>query len=194
MSEIVATYDPYTGMNADDRMAVMELKYSLMYERFAKKARLDYLRQVWRGLKVADLGYDIQHEVWQAEGVDAGTLQILSWLHSRLLDKMLVVLAEVKRVKRPKGEAMSGDVTPMMIARAREYPIENVLAAAGIAVGRNKMCLCQFHDDTNPSMSVGKYNRFNCFTCGEKGGVIDLYMRLAHKQLPEAVKFLAGGG
>ncbi len=47
--EVVATYDTRTGMNATDRIAIAEVKHEhIRDERWAKKARLDHLRQVWK--------------------------------------------------------------------------------------------------------------------------------------------------
>lgn len=41
----------------------------------------------------------------------------------------------------------------------------------GIAVTRNGMCCCPFHNDKNPSMKVDE--RYYCFGCGEKGDAVD---------------------
>lgn len=40
----------------------------------------------------------------------------------------------------------------------------------GLAVGRNGMACCPFHDDKHPSLKVDK--GFYCFGCGEKGDAI----------------------
>ncbi|MGV8906384.1 MAG: CHC2 zinc finger domain-containing protein [Acetobacterium sp.] len=56
----------------------------------------------------------------------------------------------------------------------------DILEAAekyGIEINRNKKALCIFHNDTKPSMSF-KHNRFFCFSCGEKGSLLDLVMKL----------------
>jgi len=38
---------------------------------------------------------------------------------------------------------------------------------------------CPFHDDRNPSASVKREtNRFNCFTCGVRGDIIDIVMQV----------------
>ena len=41
----------------------------------------------------------------------------------------------------------------------------------GLAVNRNGMARCPFHDDHTPSMKID--NRFHCFACGADGDVID---------------------
>ena len=46
----------------------------------------------------------------------------------------------------------------------------------GIAVGRDGMACCPFHDDRHPSMKVD--TRFHCFGCGADGDVIDFTARL----------------
>ena len=64
----------------------------------------------------------------------------------------------------------------------RDYPIEDVVAAAGIELrpaGHGFVGRCPFHDDTTPSMSVaGVPDRFTCFGCGAHGDVIDFVQRL----------------
>lgn len=46
----------------------------------------------------------------------------------------------------------------------------------GIAVNRQGMAKCPFHDDKHPSMKLDK--RFHCFGCGEDGDVIDFVGKL----------------
>jgi hypothetical protein len=52
----------------------------------------------------------------------------------------------------------------------------DVAVAEGFNPTRNKLICCPFHNDKHPSMKVDK--RFYCFTCGEKGDVIDFEGRL----------------
>ena len=76
----------------------------------------------------------------------------------------------------------------------RDYPIEDVVAAAGIELrpaGHGFVGRCPFHDDTTPSMSVaGVPDRFTCFGCGAHGDVIDFVQRLHHVTFIEAVHTL----
>jgi len=58
-----------------------------------------------------------------------------------------------------------------------------VLAHYSFDVKRNgqdqvKIC-CPFHDDTNPSCGLNTKKRvFNCFSCGEKGNILDFVARM----------------
>ncbi|MEP6650448.1 MAG: CHC2 zinc finger domain-containing protein, partial [Lapillicoccus sp.] len=76
----------------------------------------------------------------------------------------------------------------------RDYPIEDVVAAAGIELrpaGHGFVGHCPFHDDSTPSMSVaGVPDRFTCFGCGAHGDVIDFVQRLHHVTFIEAVHTL----
>ena len=52
----------------------------------------------------------------------------------------------------------------------------DVAVAEGFNPTRNKLICCPFHNDKHPSMKVDK--RFYCFSCGEKGDVIDFEGKL----------------
>jgi len=59
--------------------------------------------------------------------------------------------------------------------------------------GRNRMkCICPFHDDSDPSLSVSlntEIELFYCFGCGEKGSVIDFVMKFNNFNLTEAIGY-----
>ncbi len=189
--EIVATYDTRTGMNTTDRIAIAEFKHEHMCgERWVKKARLDHLRQVWKYLKINDLMFDIQAEAWQNMPVHPTHHQILARRHIRTLDKMIAVLREVRFIKRPVEKARDSDVTPTMRARAKEYPIEEILAEFGIEINCHNKFICPYHDDTRPSMSL-RNNRIKCFSCGRGDDAIGLYMELSGRSFHSAVRRLA---
>jgi hypothetical protein len=74
------------------------------------------------------------------------------------------------------------------------HPIDVYLRRAGIQVsdGEKPTCLCPFHDDHNPSMSIRLEKKdWRCWTCGIGGSVIDLHMRLKSLSIKEAIKDLA---
>lgn len=53
-------------------------------------------------------------------------------------------------------------------------------------------CLCPFHDDHTPSMSISKEKQiFKCFSCGEKGNVVHFIMKYHNISYIEAIKRLA---
>ncbi len=85
----------------------------------------------------------------------------------------------VQRGQKTKQEA----ITPDMIERAKEYPIDNLIdTRAGFA-------LCLFHEDRHPSMFV-KNNFAHCFSCGKTADTIDVYRKLHGATFPEAIRAL----
>ena len=74
-------------------------------------------------------------------------------------------------------------VTPEMIERAKEYPIENIVEV------RRGMAPCLFHEDRNPSMYV-KNNFAHCFSCGKTADVIEVYQKIHGATFHVAVRAL----
>ena len=76
----------------------------------------------------------------------------------------------------------------------RERPLEEVVAAYGIALRRGGTgrywALCPFHQERTPSFCVDVRDpddpHFHCFSCSEHGEVIDLVMRLEGCSFSEA--------
>ena len=57
-----------------------------------------------------------------------------------------------------------------------------------IPKGKNYFCVCPFHDDHSPSMSVSPQKQiFRCFVCGETGNSISFLMRYLNISFVEAV-------
>ena len=77
------------------------------------------------------------------------------------------------------------------LQKLRDLPIVEVAGRLGLRVNSRGMCLCPFHDDHHPSMSLGRKNRFRCFVCDARGDVIDLVMRFLNKTFSEACRWLA---
>ena len=77
------------------------------------------------------------------------------------------------------------------IQKFQDLPIESVANALGLAVHHHK-ALCPFHDDSNPSLTFNRgKNRYRCFVCDARGGVIDLVMKYLNKNFLEACRWLA---
>ncbi|TQC51407.1 DNA primase [Mycoplasmopsis mucosicanis] len=58
--------------------------------------------------------------------------------------------------------------------------------------GQSYVCLCPFHDDSNPSMNVSPSKRiFKCFVCGEGGDVVRFVSKFQKISYPQALKMLA---
>ncbi len=60
-----------------------------------------------------------------------------------------------------------------------------------ISKGKNYFCVCPFHDDTNPSMSVSREKQiYTCFSCHATGNVFTFLMNYEHMDFKEVVKYL----
>lgn len=58
--------------------------------------------------------------------------------------------------------------------------------------GKNYFCVCPFHDDHSPSMSISKEKQiYKCFVCGETGNVITFVKDYLSISFLEAVEVLA---
>ena len=77
------------------------------------------------------------------------------------------------------------------IEKLRDLPIVGVAERLGLRVNSRRQCLCPFHDDHHPSMSLGRNNKYRCFVCGAHGDVIELVMRHLQKSFPDACRWLA---
>lgn len=82
----------------------------------------------------------------------------------------------------------------------RANPLPSVIARAGIGIKKNGgeyLCLCPFHNDKNPSMTVfnGRTGwNFMCFSCGATGDTVDFVREYyGYSNAAEAGKWLDGG-
>lgn len=58
--------------------------------------------------------------------------------------------------------------------------------------GKNYFCVCPFHDDTNPSMSISREKQiYTCFSCGASGNIFNFLMDYEHVSFKEALSILA---
>ena len=84
-------------------------------------------------------------------------------------------------------------IDPFTLQRLRDLPIEQVAERVGLHVERHKS-LCPFHDDHRPSLTFHtRSNTFRCFSCGARGGPIDLVMRRLQLGFPQACQWLMEG-
>ena len=61
-----------------------------------------------------------------------------------------------------------------------------------IPKGKNFFCVCPFHDDNNPSMSVSREKQiYRCFSCGATGNVFTFVKDYENVSFIEAVKMVA---
>ena len=60
-----------------------------------------------------------------------------------------------------------------------------------ITKGKNLFCVCPFHNDTNPSMSVSREKQiYRCWSCGESGNVFTFLMKYENIDFKEALRYL----
>jgi len=79
------------------------------------------------------------------------------------------------------------------IARAKEFPIEELYDGHLKHVYGRLQGLCPFHDEKTPSFSIfTNDNHFYCFGCHVWGDAIDFYMKKNNVPMVEAVKALNG--
>ena len=80
----------------------------------------------------------------------------------------------------------TGQVTDLMIERARAYPIARLIK---VKRGNRTNCISPDHDDKNPSMDI-RNNFCYCYACGFQADSIKTYQVLHHCTFPEAVRAL----
>jgi DNA primase len=58
--------------------------------------------------------------------------------------------------------------------------------------GKNFACICPFHQDSAPSMTISpEKGFFHCFGCGENGDVFSFLMKIERLEFPEVLRKLA---
>ena len=153
----------------------------------------EYLIQLWEALREAENAYDpiaLQMEVraWVQTIPDHKNIRINA-IREQLIDAKTnpqahdvdKLIMEVKYLKGTEEKA-----TPEMIARAKEYPLEQLLDTKG----KKGNISCPFHKDRTPSFQIKKNNTWTCYSCGEYGDSISLYQKLNNTSFLEAVRKL----
>lgn len=101
-------------------------------------------------------------------------------VHIQELELNLLKLTRDAKILEGKAEG----ITPEIIAKARAFPITDLLKS------RNGMALCPFHNDKTASMDIRK-NFYHCYGCGEQGDVLDFVMKTEHLSFKDAVNRLS---
>ena len=83
----------------------------------------------------------------------------------------------------------SGSRDLFSVVKSR-IPVREAAEHYGITPIRNRMALCPFHDDHNPSLLLTE-DHFYCFGCQASGDVIDFTARLFRLRPYEAARKLA---
>jgi DNA primase len=116
---------------------------------------------------------DLRAQLNKAEWKDKLPIQIEQDNYLQKKEKLKLYMKPMK-----KGE--------MNIAKAKEYPIDQLLEFRG------SHCCCIFHDERTPSMKYyPKTNRAHCFgACGKSFDSIDIYQQLNNVDFATAVQAL----
>jgi DNA primase len=95
---------------------------------------------------------------------------------------------------RPRPSRRFGDDAAVL---KRLYPIEDIVARAGVALHRSGPRLvgrCPFHDETSPSFTVyPAQGSYFCYGCGAGGDIFTFLMAHERCTFPEAMRRLIGG-
>lgn len=95
------------------------------------------------------------------------------------------LINEWKREMNPV--TMKNEVTPEMIERAKEYPVENL-----VDIPKNRAICCLWHDEKTPSLHLSRNNKLRCYgSCGKSFDSIDTYRQLHGATFHEAVRALS---
>lgn len=92
---------------------------------------------------------------------------------------------EILHLRAPgKKNGKGREITDDMIERARQFPYDQL-----IEVNRNRMAVCPFHGDKDPSFSI-KNNFGYCFGCQWRGDPIAFMMEKEGVKFADAVRRL----
>jgi phage/plasmid primase-like uncharacterized protein len=77
----------------------------------------------------------------------------------------------------------------------RDYPLEAIVGQVLRLkkAGGNKVAVCPFHPDKNPSLVLWPDQTYHCFGCGAHGDVIDFVAGTQNLSISEAIRHLTGG-
>lgn len=150
----------------------------------------DYITELSAALREAESSYDpvaVQKAVreWVETIPDKNNIRIEA-IKGQLIDAKTnpskhdvpKLLREVRILKGTETK-----VTPDMIARARAFPITDLIES------KRDTAICPFHNEKTPSLYL-KNNFYHCFGCGANGDTIDLVMHTKSFTFRQAVEYL----
>lgn len=71
----------------------------------------------------------------------------------------------------------------------KDAPIEEIISFYGVPIQGNK-CLCPFHNDTSPSMTINKKDNYvKCFACGEGANSVTFIQKYENKVNKNPISF-----
>jgi excinuclease UvrABC ATPase subunit len=153
-------------------------------EEWQRERRIDYLKTCMEDV-IFDTFYLMNDYEELQKGNDSYSRM---YVGSRIVEKVESILELQNNIihlrtpgrKNGKGRIITDD----MIERAREYPFDQL-----VEVTRNKMAVCPFHGDKDPSFSI-KNNYGWCFGCQWHGNAIDFVMERDGLKFADAVRRL----
>lgn len=104
-----------------------------------------------------------------------------------------VVVSLLETGKLPEREITepvrrNGEITDLMIERARAYPIEKLV---DVKRGGRINCINPAHEDRRPSMDI-RNGFVYCYSCHWSGDAIRVVMQIHNINFVEAVRYLNG--
>lgn len=148
---------------------------------FASEARVRYLKDEikwWNGhVKELDV---LEREMLRSDAA------CLTPIVEKKIDESKSKLHRYKTEKKAIMTGANGEITELMIANAREYPIEQI-----VPVGRSGRAKCVFHDGKDENMDIRKNYAF-CYVCNRSGDAIDVYRAVYGVGFKQAVQALSG--
>lgn len=163
------------------RESIKELKTEYP-EDFRRSARVEYLKGRMENL--IEKSFYLLADYERLTGTD--DIDSRLFVGAQLLGGIKTIgklQDEIIHIRKPRT-VRKDDITDEDIRRAREYPFDEL-----IEVNRNKMAVCPFHEDRDPSFSV-KNNYGYCFGCGWKGDTLAFLMAKEGINFIEAVRRL----
>lgn len=159
------------------KQSLREWRESEEMREFAKEARLRYLKEQER--LVLEMFRDNKTRYVEVMRTDPESFEIGFLLREA---KYLVKrLESIKKEREARESNRKDEVTPEMVDRAREYPIEQI-----VKLERNGRAKCVFHAGEDGNMDIRK-NFAHCYVCGTHGDPIDVYKAVYGVGFREAV-------
>jgi hypothetical protein len=126
-----------------------------------------------------------EFDFWLDTDVDPMTWDVLC---KPSIEAILKDLYQLKKDLYFKNKPVSkDDITPDMIAQAKEYPVTSLVAFKG----KVAHCINPNHTDKRPSMYLSpRINKATCGGCNKRFDAIDIVMTLEGLSWPDAVRKL----
>lgn len=159
------------------KQSLREWRESPEMAEFAKEARLRYLKEQEK--MVLKLFRDNKARYVELMRDDPENIEV-----GFLVDeakRFVKQLESFKKEREARESNRKDEITPEMVDRAREYPIEQIVPKE-----RNGRAKCVFHAGEDGNMDIRK-NFAHCYVCGAHGDPIDVYKAVHGVGFREAV-------